>query len=121
MVSLMLEGCSKRYQRYMADDISVRIYLSLGNPRFVIPAEYFHILASIFHSHVWKKWVFGHHLICPLCILYTLEIIGKWLIFEEMQYDKNALKDQSRAFYRRLTSDQLIVYHEIIDVVTNIS
>lgn len=54
-----------------------------------------------------------------LCDYTTGRLLGNKLILEEMQYDKNVLKDQSRDLYQRLNCDHLIVCHEIIDVANS--
>jgi hypothetical protein len=77
----------------MADNISVSFYLSLGNKGFVIiPAEYLHIYFQISFSCMEKMGLLSSF---NLPWAYTCwRLIRTWLIFEGMQYDKNALKDQ---------------------------
>jgi hypothetical protein len=77
MVALMLERCL----HYMADNISVRIYLSLGNQWFVItPAEYLHIQLLQDFILMFGKMSLLSSFNFPRA--YTNgRLIGNWLIF----------------------------------------
>ena len=44
-------------------------------------------------------------------------LLGNRQVLEEMQYDRNALREQSLSLRGRLNEDQLVMYEEVIDSV----
>jgi hypothetical protein len=74
----------------MADDISVRIGLSLGDMRYPIPPDYLHAqllqdLALMFGKNGYSLSSFN----LTSGALPTGRLLGNILLLEELQYDKN--------------------------------
>jgi hypothetical protein len=108
-----------KYWRYMADDIALRIGRSMGDAKFVVPPDYLHVqllqdLTLMFGKNGYSLSSFN----LTSGSLPTARLLGNRLLLEELQYDKNMLKEQSHLLCGKLNADQRTIYREIMNDVT---
>lgn len=100
----------------MANDIFVRIGISLVNPICVVPPDYLHIKLLQGLNFMFAKNG-SSLLLFHLCVgsIPTGQLLSNRLILEELQYDRDLLAQQSVSIYKKSNANQQLIYHEIMD------
>ncbi|KAM0844935.1 hypothetical protein ACQ4PT_056727 [Festuca glaucescens] len=109
-----------KYWRFMADDIAFQIARSLNDTIQAIPSEYLHIqllheLSVMFAKNGYSLSSFG----ISTESITTGRSLGNRLILEELQYDRNELRNMASSFHGRLNGDQLSIYNQIMFAALN--
>ncbi|KAM0863479.1 hypothetical protein ACQ4PT_044573 [Festuca glaucescens] len=109
-----------KYWRFMADDIAFQIARSLNDTIQAIPSEYLHIqllheLSVMFGKNGYSLSSFG----ISTESITTGRSLGNRLILEELQYDRNELRNMASSFHGRLNGDQLSIYNQIMFAALN--
>ncbi|KAM0915483.1 hypothetical protein ACQ4PT_010818 [Festuca glaucescens] len=91
-----------KYWRFMADDIAFQIARSLNDTVQAIPSEYLHIqllheLSVMFGKNGYSLSSFG----ISTESIRTGRLLGNRLILEELQYDRNELREMASSFHGR--------------------
>jgi hypothetical protein len=109
-----------KYWRFMADDIAFQIARALNDTIQAIPSEYLHIqllheLFIMFGKNGYSLSSFG----ISTESITTGRSLGNRLILEELQYDRNELRNMASSFHGRLNGDQLSIYNQIMFAALN--